>query len=209
VFGKRKAESGESPELADVEQALKDFDKARSKVERLERKRNRESNDLARRLRLRGAGAAAILIVLLIAIPPFRYPLDGVVTSGFFFRQRPESRLFFDIEMHRGLDLAAPTGTPVRAARSGRVVERGVGPGFGNYVVLRHPLGMTTVYAHLSQVSVRQGAIVWRARKIGEVGATGRATGPHLHFELRAGTRSYPPGLFLLFHDLRKAILRF
>jgi murein DD-endopeptidase MepM/ murein hydrolase activator NlpD len=86
---------------------------------------------------------------------------------------------------HAGVDFPAPTGTPVGAARAGRVVFAGPsGSGWGNLVVLAHGNGVRTRYAHLSRIDVRVGARVGGGSTIGLVGATGEATGPHLHFEV-------------------------
>jgi murein DD-endopeptidase MepM/ murein hydrolase activator NlpD len=87
---------------------------------------------------------------------------------------------------HPGLDLLANAGARVGAAAPGCVVAAGWNPGgYGNVVVVRHSLGMTSWYAHLSHVSVRRGDCVAVGAKLGRVGATGRASGPHMHFELR------------------------
>ena len=86
---------------------------------------------------------------------------------------------------HRGVDLTAPMGTDVYAAMDGRVVEAGRHKDYGNYVVLDHGNGVTTLYGHHKLNFVRTGDVVRRGQKIAEVGRTGRATGPHLHFELR------------------------
>jgi murein DD-endopeptidase MepM/ murein hydrolase activator NlpD len=87
---------------------------------------------------------------------------------------------------HTGLDLPAPTGTPVAAAGRGCVESAGrTSGGYGRLVVIRHRSGMTSWYAHLSRISVRPGACVVAGTRIGRVGSSGRATGPHLHFELR------------------------
>ncbi|ANE44666.1 peptidase M23 [Deinococcus puniceus] len=87
-------------------------------------------------------------------------------------------------EMHYGIDIVAPTGTLVRAARSGRVLESrpDFDRGWGWTVVLEHPDGWITRYAHLSANLARQGEVVTRGQPIGRVGNTGRSTGPHLHF---------------------------
>jgi murein DD-endopeptidase MepM/ murein hydrolase activator NlpD len=87
---------------------------------------------------------------------------------------------------HPGLDLVSPHGRPVHAGAAGcvEVAHRDTG-GYGKLVVLRHSLGMTSWYAHLSRISVRRGQCVAAGALLGKVGATGRATGPHLHFELR------------------------
>ena len=86
---------------------------------------------------------------------------------------------------HKGVDLTAPIGTAVFAALDGQVVTSGKHKAYGNYVVVDHGNGVSTVYAHHSLNLVQSGDIVRRGQKIAEVGRTGNATGPHLHFELR------------------------
>jgi peptidoglycan hydrolase-like protein with peptidoglycan-binding domain len=88
--------------------------------------------------------------------------------------------------LHPGWDFVAATGTPVAAAGRGCVTDAGWDSGgYGNLVVIAHRLGLTSWYAHLSSIAVRRGQCVSAGALIGRVGATGRATGPHLHFELR------------------------
>jgi len=87
---------------------------------------------------------------------------------------------------HKGIDIAAPAGTGVFAAAEGVVLRTGYDAGgFGNFIELRHPNGMTTLYGHLSRVDVRSGMEIASAQRIGLVGSTGYSTGPHLHFEVR------------------------
>ncbi|WP_246198761.1 S8 family serine peptidase [Sodalinema gerasimenkoae] len=87
---------------------------------------------------------------------------------------------------HYGIDVAAPTGTPIKAAKPGRVVEVGYHPnGWGNFVRINHPDGFQTIYAHMSRVNVSVGQTVSGGSTIGQVGSTGWSTGPHLHFEVR------------------------
>ncbi len=86
---------------------------------------------------------------------------------------------------HKGVDLTAPMGTDVYAAMDGRVIEAGRHKDYGNFVVLDHGNGVTTLYGHHKLNYVRTGDVVRRGQKIAEVGRTGKATGPHLHFELR------------------------
>ena len=88
---------------------------------------------------------------------------------------------------HTGLDFAAPTGTPVRAATAGTVTSVAWAGAYGNKVEITHPDGTETWYAHLSRTDVRVGAQVRAGAVIGAVGATGNVTGPHLHFEVRPG----------------------
>jgi murein DD-endopeptidase MepM/ murein hydrolase activator NlpD len=87
---------------------------------------------------------------------------------------------------HSGIDLLAATGTPVRAAGAGTVTFAGWNPGgYGNLVVIDHANGVSSWYAHLSRIDVTSGAAVTTATHVAQVGATGNATGPHLHFEVR------------------------
>ena len=87
---------------------------------------------------------------------------------------------------HSGIDLLAAAGTPVRAAGAGTVTFAGWDPGgYGNLVVIDHANGVSSWYAHLSRIDVTAGAAVTTATQVGLVGATGNATGPHLHFEVR------------------------
>lgn len=97
--------------------------------------------------------------------------------------------------MHQGVDIAAPTGAPVLASAQGVVVRSGYDGGYGNFVEIRHPNGLTTFYGHLSVITrgVVAGAEVESGQTIGQVGSTGYSTGPHLHFEVRRrGARLNP-----------------
>jgi murein DD-endopeptidase MepM/ murein hydrolase activator NlpD len=88
---------------------------------------------------------------------------------------------------HTGVDVTVPTGTPVKAAASGVVVAAGPGGQYGNQIVIRHQKHLFTQYAHLSRIDVRTGDTVQGGEQIALSGATGNATGPHLHFEVRTG----------------------
>ena len=96
-------------------------------------------------------------------------------------------------ETHAGLDLAAPTGSDVRASGGGTVRETGDDPAYGLFVLLQHPQGYETMYGHLSRVLVLRGDSVRAGQVIGLSGNTGRSTAPHLHFEVRRGGRSVDP----------------
>ena len=88
--------------------------------------------------------------------------------------------------MHQAIDIGAPTGTSVVAADSGYVVKAGWSEyGYGSYVVIEHGNGFQTLYAHLYTILIEVGQSVGKGARIGSVGKTGRATGPHLHFEVR------------------------
>lgn len=112
------------------------------------------------------------------------------VTSGFSMRFHP---LLQTWRQHKGVDYGAPTGTPVRSVGDGTVEFAGWRSGYGNVVELNHGSGRQTLYAHLSKVDVKRGQRVEQAQRIGLVGATGWATGPHLHFEFRIGGAHQDP----------------
>jgi peptidoglycan hydrolase-like protein with peptidoglycan-binding domain len=95
--------------------------------------------------------------------------------------------------MHTGVDFPGPMGTPVLAARAGVVTVTRWLVGYGNTVAIKHELGVSTVYAHLSAILVKPGEFVAVGARIGRVGATGTATGPHLHFELRVRGAAIDP----------------
>jgi murein DD-endopeptidase MepM/ murein hydrolase activator NlpD len=94
---------------------------------------------------------------------------------------------------HNGVDYGAPTGTPVRSVGDGVVEMAGWQNGFGNVVHVRHSGDRTTVYAHLSRIDVKKGQRIEQGQRVGAVGMTGWATGPHLHFEFRVGGRHMDP----------------
>ena len=111
-----------------------------------------------------------------------RAPLDVLRVSSPFSLSRMHP-LFNTSRPHRGIDYAAPTGTPVYAAGDGRVVQSGLSPSNGNFVVIQHSGNYATKYLHLSKRNVKAGDRVRQHQVIGAVGATGWATGPHLHYE--------------------------
>lgn len=120
-----------------------------------------------------------------------RSPLEfSRVTSGMGMRFHP---LLRDWREHKGVDYAAPTGTKVRATADGEVVFAGQQGGYGNFIVLRHAGGIETAYGHLSAILVQRGQTVRLGDNIGLVGATGWATGPHLHYEFRVGNLRQDP----------------
>lgn len=114
----------------------------------------------------------------------FEEPVKGFAINSRFGMRRlggePGAR------QHKGIDIAAPKGTSVTTTSEGRVIRIGHDPsGFGNFIEVRHPNGLTSLYAHLSRVDVTTGASVQQGQRIGLVGSTGYSTGPHLHFEIR------------------------
>ncbi len=116
----------------------------------------------------------------------FTRPVPGRITSPFGYRMHPifKRRIF-----HSGIDIGAPSGTPIKAANSGRVIFVGWYSGYGKVVIIDHGningLPTTTLYAHMSVTIAKQGTNVAKGTVIGKVGTTGYSTGPHLHFEVR------------------------
>lgn len=124
-----------------------------------------------------------------------RPPVAGVVRSGFGGRVHPVVR---QRRHHAGIDIAAPLGSAVVAARAGVVRFVGWRRGYGHTVELDHGFGWESRYAHLRAAVVRRGAVVGAGALIGRVGATGLVTGPHLHFELHYAGQPLDPLPFLL-----------
>jgi murein DD-endopeptidase MepM/ murein hydrolase activator NlpD len=110
------------------------------------------------------------------------WPVAGRLVSGFGNRLHP---ILGYVRPHTGVDLAAPNGTPIVAADGGQVLQASYSGGYGNSVLIYHGGGFATFYGHMSGFAVGEGQMVKRGQVIGYVGATGLATGPHLHFEVR------------------------
>lgn len=116
------------------------------------------------------------------------WPLNGRLTSGFGYRWG---------RLHAGIDIAAPKGTPIHAAKAGTVVFAGVMSGYGNVVIIDHGGGLSTLYGHQSRLGSRRGQQVAQGQVIGFVGSTGHSTGNHCHFETRVNGRPQNPRRFL------------
>ena len=122
-------------------------------------------------------------------------PSVGWFTSGFASaRQHP---IFNEARPHPGIDVSAPMGTPILAPASGRVVDVRVKTGYGKTVTIDHGFGVVTMFAHCSRINARVGQWVARGEKIAEVGNTGIATGPHLHYEVAVGGEQVDPRTFI------------
>lgn len=115
------------------------------------------------------------------AMPSARPVLTGFYSSNFGWRIDPFTGLR---AMHEGVDFMAPVGAPITAAAGGIVVYSDYHQGYGNMIEIDHGNGLISRYAHASKRLVKEGDVVLRGQKIGEVGSTGRSTGPHLHFEV-------------------------
>lgn len=112
----------------------------------------------------------------------FIYPVSGRLTSGFGYRSDPFTGVR---RMHYGIDLANRVGTRVTAPMDGTVVVVGNQPnGYGRYVVIKHRYGFQTLYGHLSTIDVKRNQYIYQGQTIGQLGNSGRSTGPHLHFSL-------------------------
>ena len=126
---------------------------------------------------------------------PFGLPVEGTrLTSGFGGRDDPLGR---GRAMHEGLDFAGPTGTPIRATADGVVTFSGTQRGYGRIIILSHPFGFETRYAHLNRAHVDVGDRVKRGDHIADMGNTGRSTGTHLHYEVRVEREAVDPADFL------------
>jgi murein DD-endopeptidase MepM/ murein hydrolase activator NlpD len=121
---------------------------------------------------------------------PTLWPVFGWLSGSYGQRTDPFTG---DSGFHRGLDISADRGQPVFATASGKVLAASYAGDYGNLVVIDHGFGLTTRYGHLSKFNVRSGARVSRGDVIGFVGATGRATGPHLHYEVLANGQLLNP----------------
>jgi murein DD-endopeptidase MepM/ murein hydrolase activator NlpD len=134
-------------------------------------------------------------IVYNISYTPIGMPFHGSITSDFGHRENPFGGM--SAETHKGLDIKGPMGAPVKAMAKGEVIFAGVRGGFGNCVILKHGNGFETLYGHLSRIAVRVGKKIQIGQQVGNIGSTGRSTGPHLHYEVRRNGRQINPEPFL------------
>jgi murein DD-endopeptidase MepM/ murein hydrolase activator NlpD len=119
----------------------------------------------------------------------FIWPVEGKINDAF---EEAQNR------RHQGIDISSPIGTPIKASNAGMVVySNNTIKGYGNLIILRHSEEFVTVYAHNQMNFVEEGTWVEKGQIIGKVGQTGRATGPHLHFEIRKNNKALDPLLFL------------
>lgn len=120
----------------------------------------------------------------------FIYPVAGPITSPFGYRTHP---VLGTTRFHSGLDFGVDYGTPIRAADNGVVIHADWYGGYGNCVIIQHSNDLSTLYAHQSELLVKQGDTVMQGQAVGRVGSTGMSTGPHLHFEVRQGGTPVDP----------------
>jgi murein DD-endopeptidase MepM/ murein hydrolase activator NlpD len=155
---------------------LGDIQRQKERYERETAELEAESRRIAAFLKGYGGGEATVSPRGMI------WPASGPVTSGYGWRTHP---IFKTRRFHAGIDIGAPSGAPVVAAATGKVVFVGSANGYGRHVIIDHGGGVATLYGHLSSISTSHGAVLARGGPVGRVGCTGYCTGPHLHFEVR------------------------
>lgn len=129
-----------------------------------------------------------------IAARPSVWPVVGLITSGYGYRASPFGR---GRDLHEGLDIAAPYGSPVITTGDGKITFVGWRASYGKSVVIDHGFGFTTLYGHNSRITVTVGQSVKKRQIIAYVGTSGRSTGPHLHYEVRLNGRLVDPRRYL------------
>lgn len=122
-------------------------------------------------------------------------PCAGPVCSGFCWRRNP---IFGGLQFHKGVDVAVPAGAPIVSPADGVVTFAGVKGGYGYCVFIKHGYGFETRYGHCNQLLVREGEQIKRGKVVATVGATGWATGPHLHYEVLVGGTHVDPAQYIL-----------
>lgn len=160
---------------------------ARSEVDDLAALQDDLDEDVDRIADLIAEGTATAAVAMTPSSRGYSWPTCTRLTSNFGYRWG---------RMHKGIDLGGPSGTPIAAAKAGRVISTGYAGAYGNLTLVDHGDGVVTAYAHQSRIDVSSGEWVERGERIGLVGNTGRSTGPHLHFETRVnGVAVNPLGL--------------
>jgi len=128
---------------------------------------------------------------VLFLSPPLRFPLRIVhITSLYGFRIHP---VYHTRDFHKGIDIDAKDGDPIYSAYDGQVENVGFDQSFGNYVLVRHDISLTTYYAHLNAIRVKKGDHVTQETILGSAGSTGVSTGTHLHFEVHVNGKAVNP----------------
>ncbi len=148
---------------------------------------------------LEKANSRADMIASIPSIKPVRIDLlkkNLNALSGFGIRLHPVHKVD---RLHTGIDFTAPPGTPIQATGNGTVIKAEHGRvGYGNYVIIDHGYGFTSLYGHMASITVRQGEIVQKGETIGTVGNTGTSTAPHLHYEVRLKGNPVDPIIYCM-----------
>ncbi len=131
----------------------------------------------------------------LLASTPTIWPVKGLITAGYGYRRSPFTG---QRELHEGLDIAAPLGSPIVATADGIVSFAGPLASFGNVVFINHGHGFTTFYAHTSTIRAKEGQSVKRGEVVAFVGMTGRTTGPHVHYEVQVNGSTVNPMKYIV-----------
>ena len=134
---------------------------------------------------------------------PLGTPIQGEISSGFGIRRSPFSRI---LQMHTGLDLTEDWNSPIRVTAPGEVIFSGWDGAYGLNVIIDHGNNVMTRYAHLTRTQVKEGMAVTRGQVIGNLGSTGRSTGPHLHYEVMVNGRYKDPMRFIELASALKAV---
>jgi len=134
-------------------------------------------------------------LIYKLRITPIGFPVRGRITSTLGWREDPFGNGY---EYHTGIDIEAHYGAPVYATAEGIVVYAGWYSDYGRAIIIKHPSGYKTLYGHLSKIKVKYGQKVKAGEIIGYVGSTGRSTGPHLHYEVRLGSKYVDPLKFIV-----------
>ena len=129
-----------------------------------------------------------------VNVLPGVWPVNGRLMGGYGRRSDPFSG---EGEMHKGVDISAPMGTPVKAAADGIIIHAGWNGGYGRCVIVDHGNNYQTLYGHLSRLDVMEGQEIRQGETLGSVGTTGHSTGPHLHYEVHVGSTPVNPYRFL------------
>ncbi|WP_008311648.1 murein hydrolase activator EnvC family protein [Leptolyngbya sp. PCC 6406] len=179
-----EAEAGEQTQL------IGRLNQDRAALEAAEAQLARDSDSIAALIRQKVAAATGVVR----GSGRFIYPVNGRITSGFGNRRHP---ILGYNRFHGGVDFGASQGTTIHAADSGQVIFSGWYGGYGRTIILDHGGGITTLYAHASQLYVNVGQNVAQGQAIAAVGSTGLSTGPHLHFEVRQNGNPINPMNYL------------
>lgn len=198
ISGQEKEEQEAAIKIPPIERRLYDTRSGRDQDRVLDRAA--ENLSLLQKLLPEKAGALEALrgevdeYSRLLAATPSIWPARGRLTSSFGMRRSPFGG---GSQFHYGVDIANSYGTPVYAAAGGQISYAGYRRGYGNLIIIRHGYGFCTYYAHLSRFAVSSGRWVSRGQVIGYMGRSGRATGPHLHYEVHVNGTAVNPARYM------------